>query len=89
MEGKEALTRSLDGLLEHYLDLLDQYQNIRQSFAQNLSSVPLELRLMATIIAYVRFQGFLLLAHANFSNSNHTRYGQEFYDGRMQASTQV
>ena len=29
------------------------------------------------------------LAHANFSASNHIRYGQDFYDERMQASVQT
>ncbi|KAF2752334.1 hypothetical protein M011DRAFT_473564 [Sporormia fimetaria CBS 119925] len=29
--------------------------------------------------------GFLSLAQANFSNSSHTHYGQDYYDGRMQA----
>ncbi|KAL8914171.1 MAG: hypothetical protein Q9171_001166 [Xanthocarpia ochracea] len=31
--------------------------------------------------------GYLSLAQANFSNHNRLRYGQDFYDDRMQAST--
>ncbi|KAL8762548.1 MAG: hypothetical protein Q9184_001456 [Pyrenodesmia sp. 2 TL-2023] len=31
--------------------------------------------------------GHFSLAQANFSNPNHIRYGQDFYDERMQAST--
>ena len=34
-------------------------------------------------------QGFLELAKANFLNPNRIRYGQDFYDERMQATTQM
>lgn len=34
-------------------------------------------------------QGFLSLAQANFSNQNRIRYGQDFYDERMEASLMV
>ena len=34
-------------------------------------------------------QGHLNLAKANFSNPNRIRYGKDYYDERMQASTQV
>lgn len=34
-------------------------------------------------------QGHLSLAQANFSNPNRVRYGQDFYDERMQASRQM
>lgn len=37
VEGKEILVRSLDGLLERYLLLLDQYQTLQQSLARLLS----------------------------------------------------
>ncbi|KAK0510077.1 hypothetical protein JMJ35_007471 [Cladonia borealis] len=33
--------------------------------------------------------GYLSLAQANFSNPNRIRYGQDYYDDRMQASTLV
>ncbi|PNS15962.1 hypothetical protein CAC42_4363 [Sphaceloma murrayae] len=32
-------------------------------------------------------EGMFSLAEANFKNSTRTRYGQEYYDGRMQAAT--
>lgn len=33
--------------------------------------------------------GFLALAQANFNSTSRTRYGQDFYDDRMQASRKV
>ncbi|KAI9833293.1 MAG: hypothetical protein M1819_003688 [Sarea resinae] len=33
--------------------------------------------------------GFLSLSQANFSSTSHIRYGQDFYDDRMQASRKV
>ncbi len=37
--SKETLVRSLDELLERYLNLLDEYQKLRQILNDNLSSV--------------------------------------------------
>ena len=35
------------------------------------------------------FKGYISLAQANFSNPHRIRYGQDFYDERMQATTRV
>ena len=34
-------------------------------------------------------QGFLSLAQANFNNNSGVRYGQDYYDGRMQATRKM
>lgn len=39
LESKETLTRSLDDLLERYLHLLDQHQNLQQDLNRHLSNV--------------------------------------------------
>lgn len=39
LKSKETLNRSLDDLLERYLNLLDQYQSLQQGLARHLSSV--------------------------------------------------
>ncbi|MCJ1248643.1 hypothetical protein MMC30_005861 [Trapelia coarctata] len=70
-ENPEILLRSLDDLLERYLNLLDAYQRAQQELTQHLSS------------------GYISLAKANFSSPNRTRYGQDFYDGRMQATAKI
>lgn len=86
----------LDHLLECYLSLLNQYADLRQQLSQNLSSV----RFLLPLLLLPRFnpgqilmsqpkQGFLTLAQANFQSPNRARYGQDFYDDRMQASTLV
>lgn len=37
--SQEQLIRSLDGLLERYLHLLDQYQTLQQELTKHLSAV--------------------------------------------------
>ena len=87
LDSKETLVRFLDDLLERYLNLLDQYQILKQSLAQCLSTVRNVLANPSTSSKIA--QGYLLLAQANYSNPNHIRYGQEHYDDRMQASTRM
>ncbi|KAK5006360.1 hypothetical protein LTR16_006148 [Cryomyces antarcticus] len=70
----EQLVLKLDSLWEKYLLLLDQYQSAQQQLAQHLSSLR---------------QGHLSLARANFSSPSRIRYGQDYYDERMQASRRV
>ena len=43
MESKETLVCFLDHLLERYLRLLDQYQNLQQSLARLFSKVKMDL----------------------------------------------
>lgn len=38
-ETKETLVRTLDGLLERYLNLLHHYQSLQSEFSEHLSSV--------------------------------------------------
>ncbi|KAI9819154.1 MAG: hypothetical protein M1827_007310 [Pycnora praestabilis] len=64
----DPLHQRLDELLEKYLNLLDEYQQLRSKLASRLSS------------------GYISLAQANFLSPNRIRYGQDFYDERMQAS---
>lgn len=88
VEGKEALVRSLDDLLERYLHLLDQYGTLQQSLARLLSRVTSnELSFDCTHSEYA--QGYLSLAQANFSNPNRARYGRDHYDDRMKALIRV
>ena len=86
VEGKESLIRSLDDLLERYLQLLDQYRTLQQSLARLLSKVRInELNCTHSESA----QGYLSLAQANFSNPNRARYGRDHYDDRMKALIRV
>ncbi|KAF2476264.1 uncharacterized protein BDR25DRAFT_331154 [Lindgomyces ingoldianus] len=68
---KEVFITKLDGLLEQYLNTLDQYQRAQQKLTSSLSS------------------GFFSLAQANFNNRSHSRYGQDYYDERMQATRRI
>ena len=88
VEGKEELVRSLDDLLERYLQLLDQYRTLQQSLARLLSKVRInELESNCTHSEFA--QGYLSLAQANFSNPNRARYGRDHYDDRMKALIRV
>ena len=88
VEGKEALLRSLDDLLERYLQLLDQYGTLQQSLARLLSRVRIN-ELESNCIHSESAQGYLSLAQANFSNPNRARYGRDHYDDRMKALIRV
>lgn len=57
----------IDHLLVNYLDLLDQYENLRKSL--------------------YKLQGSMLqnISKANFNANRGIRYGEDFYDTRMQA----
>lgn len=41
------------------------------------------------MLNFRRSQGFFSLAQANFKSSSRTRYGQDYYDDRMQSSRRV
>ena len=88
VEGKEALTRSLDDLLERYLHFLDQYGTLQQSLARLLSRVSIS-ELESDCTHSESAQGYLSLAQANFSNPNRARYGRDHYDDRMKALIRV
>lgn len=87
---QDALTQDLDDLIERYLHLLDRYQSLQQTFTKTFSSVcGFSAVVILPPISSLGQQGFLDLARANFSNPNRIRYGQDFYDERMQAAMQV
>ena len=104
-DSLSSLTQTLDDLLERYLILLHQYQTLQAQLSQTLSSVrsiffslcpskthqnrysQVRQRKKTCILTYQ--QGYLSLARANFQSTNRARYGQDFYDDRMQASTQM
>ena len=88
VEGKEALVRSLDDLLERYLQLLDQYRTLQQSLARLFSRVRI-IELESNYTHSESTQGYLSLAQANFSNPNRARYGRDHYDDRMKALIRV
>ena len=48
-DSHETITAIIDQLLERYLNLLDQYQKLRQSMAKSLSSVGHSSRLVKSI----------------------------------------
>lgn len=94
LSAGDDLNDTLDHLWAQYLSLLDQYQNLRQLLAHDLSNVSppfqksFHLKVpLAELLATC--QGHLDLAKANFSNANRVRYGSDLYDGRMQASTRI
>ena len=88
VEGKEALVRSLDDLLERYLQSLDQYRTLQQSLARLLARVMInDLESNCTHSEFA--QGYLSLAQANFLNPNRARYGRDHYDDRMKAFIRV
>lgn len=64
-------TEQIDKMLEHYLDLLDEYMTLRAS----LNSLQVDM--------------YQNIARANFLAERGKRYGEDFYDDRMQASRTV
>ncbi len=85
--ASQSLTQTLDHLLERYLNLLHDYQTLQQQLSQRLSSVrPFPVK-SHPLRRSDCLKSYLSLAQANFQSPNCTRYGQDFYDGRMQAST--
>jgi hypothetical protein len=85
--GVEKLILKLDDLLEQYLNLLDQYQTTRQQLSTQLSSVR---KIVSELGVTTDDQkGYISLAQANFSSTNRARYGQDYYDERMQALRKV
>ncbi|KAJ4286753.1 hypothetical protein N0V90_013005 [Kalmusia sp. IMI 367209] len=78
-------------IIDHQLGHLD-----REDLASQLDEL-LE-QYLHTLDAYQKAQqqlskhlssGYMSLAQANFNNAAHTRYGQDYYDERMQASRQI
>ncbi|KAL8772059.1 MAG: hypothetical protein Q9209_002725 [Squamulea sp. 1 TL-2023] len=68
--------KAKETLMEELDDLLERYLDLVHRY--NALH-----RNMAKDLA----SGYFSLAQANFSNHNRVRYGQDFYDDRMQAST--
>ncbi|KAK7731342.1 hypothetical protein SLS57_001278 [Botryosphaeria dothidea] len=90
-ETRVKLEAALDELLKRYLLLLDQYTQARQQLSSDLSSVgsaPL-VHDPEREMANLNQQSYISLAQANFNASNRVRYGQDFYDERMQALRRV
>lgn len=74
-------TQTIDSqdTLNHSLDdLLERYLNLLDQFQRQRQDLHGHLS-----------SGYLSLAHANFSNPNRIRYGQDYYDDRMQATSHV
>ena len=87
--SSKTLLRTLDDLLERYLNLLHEYQAQQKDVATGFSSVWQYYCLDSERRCLSAGQGFLSLAQANFSGPSRTRYGQDLYDDRMQASCQM
>ena len=66
---------SKETLQRHLDDVLEQYLTLLDRY-QNLQQ-----ELSSNLS-----NGYLSLAQANFSNANRVRYGQDYYDDRMQAT---
>ncbi|OCK88210.1 uncharacterized protein K441DRAFT_669479 [Cenococcum geophilum 1.58] len=73
-----VIALSRDELLHKLDGLLERYLNLLDRYQQARLQLSNHLS-----------SGFLSLAQANFSNSSRTRFGQDYYDGRMQASTKI
>lgn len=89
MHEKESLRNALDEYFERYLNLVNEYQLLQRSLAKVLSSVEGAIPQNDWTCTQVLFQGHFSLAQANYSNPARRRYGQDFYDDRMQASTRM
>ena len=87
--SSKTLLRTLDDLLERYLKLFHEYQALQKDVAKSFSSVWRYSCLYSERRCLRAGQGFLSLAQANFSSTRRTRYGQDLYDDRMQASCQM
>ncbi len=75
----------LDELLKDYLDLIDEHQSLQVQLGSLFSSVATLhhdhiKNLEADIV-----QGFLSLSQANYASRSSVRYGQDYYDERMQS----
>ncbi|KAF2205949.1 hypothetical protein GQ43DRAFT_467654 [Delitschia confertaspora ATCC 74209] len=62
-------------LLSRLDDLLEHYLNTLDQYQKAQEQLSKQLA-----------SAHMSLAHAQFNNNSHTRYGQDYYDGRMQAS---
>ncbi|KAI4264441.1 MAG: hypothetical protein L6R42_000433 [Xanthoria sp. 1 TBL-2021] len=69
-------TQAKERLMGDLDELLERYLNLVHRYTSLHQSMAKELA-----------SGYFSLAQANFSNHNKVRYGQDFYDDRMQALT--
>lgn len=76
----------LNDLWIQYLDFLDRYDKAQKELSTHLSSVSNSLLSCCLSQTFDNRQGFFSLAQANFKSPDHIRYGQDYYDERMQAS---
>ncbi|KAL8688691.1 MAG: hypothetical protein Q9218_005463 [Villophora microphyllina] len=67
-----------DSLVHTLDDLLERYLNLVHQYHAQQQTLAKELS-----------SGYFSLARANFSNPNRVRYGQDFYDDRMQAGVRL
>ncbi|KAL8871668.1 MAG: hypothetical protein Q9174_002549 [Haloplaca sp. 1 TL-2023] len=77
LEGPQSLPDS-EILLGNLDDLLERYLNLVHEYTT-----------VQQALAKDFSSGYFSLAQANFSNHNRIRYGQDFYDDRMQASLRM
>ncbi len=81
------LLQKLDELLQKYLGLLDLYQKMRETLRIQFSAVGCVIEPSTILLQDAK--GYFSLAQANFKSHSRTRYGQDYYDERMQASNRV
>lgn len=87
MAATARLSEDIDSLLEKYLQLLDQYTELRSQLGVAQSSVPLSSTFQIPQASRLTLnQIHQHIARANFSAERGIRYGEELYDARMQAS---
>ncbi|KAF2184836.1 hypothetical protein K469DRAFT_727048 [Zopfia rhizophila CBS 207.26] len=73
-KSPEVETADKDALTSKLDELLEQYLNTLDLYQKAQQQLTSSLS-----------SGFLSLAQANFNNQSHSRYGQDYYDKRMQA----
>lgn len=75
----------IDALLERYLSLLDTYKDLRDKVTRAQSSVSqYRSRSSSRMLTYRQIHHSIALT--NFNAERGRRYGQDYYDGRLQAT---
>ena len=72
--GSQGTSREAEQLMQKLDDLLEQYLNILDEYQKAREQLSTHLS-----------SGYMALAQANFANKTGRRYGQDYYDERMQA----
>ncbi|OCK81822.1 hypothetical protein K432DRAFT_403444 [Lepidopterella palustris CBS 459.81] len=84
-EGVDSNQEKLKMAVPEREELLNRLDSLWEQYLELLDQYQ---KVQAQISAHFS-SGFLSLAQANFNNSSGTRYGQDYYDERMQASRTV